>query len=99
MPNPISPPPRPMAVKLDRSLQDRVKHLAGLRQRSPHWLMKEAIRDYVEREEKRESFRQDALTAWQAYEANGQHLTFQAADEWLARLESGDDADLPPCQD
>jgi predicted transcriptional regulator len=88
---------RPVAVKLDTELQTRIKRLAQSRQRTPHWLMKEAIRDYVDREEKRESFRQDALQAWAAYEATGVHATFEEADAWLARLEAGEDVDLPEC--
>ncbi len=85
------------SVKLDEKLKNRVQHLARLRQRSPHWVMCEAIRDYVEREEKRESFKQDALRAWEAYQENGLHLTLEEADAWLAKLEAGDDAELPKC--
>ena len=53
--------------------------------------MLEAIRQYVEREEKREVFKQDALCAWQAYQQSGLHLTLEEADGWLAKLEAGDD--------
>lgn len=47
------------AVKLDPETNERVKRLAEARHRTPHWVMREAIRQYVEREEKREAFRQD----------------------------------------
>jgi len=63
------------SVKLDDDLKSRIQHLAEVRHRSSHWIMREAIRDYVEREEKRESFKQDALRAWEAYQENGLHLT------------------------
>ena len=36
--------PTPVAVKLDEDVQVRVKALAAVRDRSPHWLMREAIR-------------------------------------------------------
>jgi predicted transcriptional regulator len=85
------------SIKIDDELKNRIQHLAGLRQRSPHWLMREAIAQYVEREEKRESFRQEALDAWEGYQANGQHVTFEEADAWLAKLEAGEDAELPKC--
>jgi len=84
-------------VKIDDQLKARVQHLAGIRQRSAHWVMKEAIRDYVDREEKRESFKQDALRAWEKYQKNGLHLTLEEADAWLEKLEAGDDAELPEC--
>jgi predicted transcriptional regulator len=87
------------SVKLDGNLKSRIQHLADVRQRSAHWIMCEAIRDYVEREEKREAFKQDALRAWEAYEENGLHLTHKEADTWLAKLEAGEDAEQPKCHD
>jgi len=85
------------SVKLDDDLKDRVQNLADARSRTAHWIMRKAIRDYVEREEKREAFKQDALRAWEAYQENGLHLTLEDADAWLAKLEAGEDAELPKC--
>ena len=85
------------SVKLDDDLKNRVRHLADARQRTPHWIMREAIRNYVEREEKRETLKQDALHAWQAYQENGLHLIHEEAEIWLAKLEAGEDAELPKC--
>ena len=39
------------SLKLDASMKERVQRLAQARLRSPHWLMCEAIREFVEREE------------------------------------------------
>jgi predicted transcriptional regulator len=86
------------SLKLDETLKNRVQHLASARRRSAHWIMREAIQQYVEREEERESFRQDALRAWNAYQATGRHVTAEEADAWLAKMENGEDADLPKCQ-
>lgn len=85
------------SVKLDENLKSRIQNLADLRNRSAHWIMREAIRDYVDREEKRESFKQDALRAWEDYQKNGLHLTLEEVDTWLAKLEKGEDAELPEC--
>lgn len=85
------------SVKLDDDLKSRIQRLAEVRHRSSHWIMREAIRDYVEREEKRESFKQDALRSWEAYQENGLHLTLEEADAWLAKLEAGEDAEPPKC--
>jgi predicted transcriptional regulator len=87
------------SIKLDDELKNRVQRLADLRQRSPHWLMREAIAQYVEREEKRESFRQEALASWQHYQETGLHLTFEEADSWLAKLEAGEETELPKCHE
>ncbi len=85
------------SVKLDAEMKNRIQLLAQARHRSSHWIMREAIRDYVEREEKRESFKQDALSAWQAYQENGLHLTLEEADAWLEQLEAGEDVEPPRC--
>ena len=85
------------SVKLDDDLKNRIQHLADALHRSSHWIMCKAIHDYVEREEKREAFKQDALRAWEAYQENGLHLTLEEADDWLAKLEAGEDAELPKC--
>ncbi|MDK2770313.1 MAG: CopG family ribbon-helix-helix protein [Sphingomonas sp.] len=85
------------SIKLDDALKGRVQHLAEVRRRSSHWIMREAIAQYVEREEKREAFRQDALRAWDEYQQTGLHLTLEEADAWLAKLEAGEDAEPPKC--
>ena len=59
------------SLKLDVKLKKRVQHLAAARRRSPHWLMREAVEQYVSREEKREQLRRDALAAWNHYQATG----------------------------
>jgi len=48
---------RPVAIKIDEDIKARVKRLADARQRTSHWLMREAITQYVDREEKREARR------------------------------------------
>lgn len=90
-----SPNNRPVAVKLDDETRDRLKQLAETKQRTTHWLMREAIKQYVNHEEQRESLRQDAMQAWEAYQSTGQHVSHQAADAWLKALESGKDIEPP----
>jgi predicted transcriptional regulator len=85
----------PTSIKLDDDLKERVQQLAQARRRSSHWVMREAIAEYVEREEKREAFRQQARDAWDEYQCTGMHLTAEEADAWLAKLEAGEDADIP----
>lgn len=85
------------SLKLDADIKDRLQWLATARDRKPHYLMREAIQQYVEREEKREQFRQGALAAWNDFQASGLHLSADEADAWLAKLEAGDDAEVPEC--
>ena len=85
------------SLKIDSELKERVQRLASLRRRSAHWVMREAVEQYVGREEKREKLRQDALAAWNHYQTTGLHATAEEADAWLAKLEAGEDAAAPSC--
>ena len=85
------------SIKLDSEVKDRVHRLAAARQRSAHWLMREAIEQYVAREEHSELMRQDALSAWRAYQTTGLHLKAEEADAWLGQLEDGEELDPPAC--
>jgi len=91
-----SPSEQTTSVKLDPELRGRVQKLADARRRTPHWIMREAIAEYVTREEQREKFRADAEAAWEEYQATGLHLTAEDADAWLDRLEAGEQVAPPP---
>ncbi len=86
------------SLKLDAEVKQRVQRLADARRRSPHWLMREAIEEYVEREEKRQQLRRDALAAWTHYQMTGLHATAEEADAWLAKLEAGKKVAPPKCR-
>lgn len=90
---------RPIGVKLDQDMRDRLKRLGETRDRSTHWMLREAVAQYLAREEKREALRQAGIRAWQDYEATGLHATQAEVDAWLAELESGNPAETPPCHD
>jgi hypothetical protein len=47
--------------------------------------MREAIEQYVAREEARESFKQEAYASWSAYQETGRHLTGDEVRDWLGR--------------
>jgi predicted transcriptional regulator len=93
------PTPPTTSLKLDAEIKARLQRLAETRRRSTHCLMREAIEQYVEREECREGLRRDALAAWTDYQATGHHVTAEEADAWLARLEAGEDAEPPSAHD
>jgi predicted transcriptional regulator len=63
----------------------RAGEAADARNRTPHWLMREAIREYVDREEKGGSVRARSVDD---YRAHGAHVTQAEADAWLP-LEAG----------
>jgi predicted transcriptional regulator len=85
------------SLKIEDSLKGRVQHLASQRRRSAHWIMLEAIQQYVEREEARENFKQEALASWVTYQETGQHLTGQEVRAWLNTWGTEDEKVVPEC--
>ena len=86
-------------VKLDNELKSRIQHLADLRHRSAHWIMCQAIRDYVDREEAMEDFKQEALASWTAYQETGRHLTGQEVRDWLNSWGTEKETKIPKCHE
>jgi predicted transcriptional regulator len=85
------------SIKINDALKDRVQHLANQRRRSPHWIMLEAIQQYVEREEAQESFKQEAVASWAAYQETGLHLTGQEVRSWLNTWGTDNEKAIPEC--
>jgi len=83
----------PTSVKLEDDMKGRVDNLAAARKRTSHWIMREAILQYVESEEKREALRIGTLRAWEEIQEAGLHATAEDVDRWLARW--GSDNELP----
>ncbi len=63
------------SIKIDDDLKRRIRSLAQRRRRTSHWIMREAIEQYVQREEARESFKEETYASWSAYQETGRHLT------------------------
>ena len=61
--------------------------------------MLEAIQQYVEREEARESFTQEALASWAAYKETGRHLSGPEVRIWLNIWGTADESAVPECHE
>ncbi len=85
------------SLKLDAEIKGRLRRLAAIQQRTPHWLMKHAIEQYVDREEKRDLFRREAVDAYEHFQRTGLHLTGEEVDAWLEKLANGEGAEMPEC--
>ncbi|MBU2740889.1 ribbon-helix-helix protein, CopG family [Acidithiobacillus thiooxidans] len=86
-----------VSVKLDNDIRDRIRHLADVRHRTTHWIMRQAIEEYVEREEKREAFRQGTLKAWEEYQETGLHVTGDEVIAWLETWGDDNEQTAPAC--
>lgn len=86
------------SIKLEDDLRDRIQRLAEQRDRSVHWLMREAIRQYLDREEQQERALQEALDAWGDYQETGRALAAGPVQAWLARWGEDDEQEPPACR-
>lgn len=83
------------AVKLDDALYDRLKVLGESQQRSPHWLMKEAIRQFIDREEASQQIRRETLERLAQYEQDGKSISHDVVDAWLATWGTDSEGQCP----
>ena len=86
MPTKRSPATAPVSLKLDADERARLASLATARKRSSHYLMREAVREYLTREELRQAFADEAERAWQDHERTGLHVTHAEIDAWAKSL-------------
>ncbi len=87
------------SIKLNDTLISEIKRLAELQHRSPHWIMCEAIREYVARETARENLKAEALASWAAYQETGRHLNQKEVQDWLSTWGTPSEKKIPPCHE
>lgn len=85
------------SIKIDEKLKNRVRDLANARRRSANWIMKEAIQQYVDREEAIESIQQEATESWVEFQETGLHITGQEASAWLRTWGTDEETEIPEC--
>ena len=84
------------SVALGDDLEARISRLSGQRRQSPQTIIHEAIQQYVERAEARESFRQEAEASWADYRATGMYLPGDEARAWLRTWGTEAETEPPP---
>ena len=82
-----------VAVKLDSETRSRLQALGNLRDRSPHWLMRTAILQYLDREETYEREKREDQERGERYVLTGEAVAHKAVAEWLDSI--GSDAERP----
>jgi predicted transcriptional regulator len=76
-------------IKLDDSTRARLRVLAEKRKRSPHWLMRTAIEDYLQREEQYEKEKSEDMARWEHYLITGNAIEHERVEPWLKDLSQG----------
>lgn len=86
-----------VTIKLDETDRDRIATLATAKKRTPHYLMKEAILEYVKKEEARQNFITAAQASFEHYKQTGQHITLDEFNTWVDKVQQNPVAPVPPC--
>lgn len=73
-------------IKLEFGLRERHRALGESKDRSPHWMMKYAIEEYVEREKRTEMQRLEDQARWARYEKTGRSLRNDQVSAWLESM-------------
>ena len=89
--------PATVTVKLDTADRTRISALAQRKKRTPHYLMKEAILEYIQREETRQNFVLAAQASFEHYKETGLHVTLDEFSAWVDTAQEKPDSAMPPC--
>jgi len=73
-------------IKLDPQTLERLKSLAGAKDRSVHWLMKEAIGRYLIDEERFEREKSEDEARYQQFLDTGSHVSAEEMEAWFEQL-------------
>ena len=77
------------AIKLDDETSNRLKILAQQRNRSAHWLMRDALQRYLAEEERYEREKAEDLAEYEDYLVTGKAIDNETVASWLNELTSG----------
>lgn len=86
-----------VTIKLEASATERLRSLAIARNRTPHFLMKEAINTYIEREEIEQRFIAKAVASRESFKKTGLHTTHEEFSRWVDTLQDNIKATPPVC--
>ena len=82
-------------VSLEPALSESLESLAKSRHRSVQWLMREAIKRYVEAEQGAGRHDQGAHEAWEEYRRTGEYVAGNYVLAWLESVGTGKELARP----
>lgn len=86
-----------VTIKLDDTDRNRIACLASAKKRTPHYLMKEAILEYVKKEEARQNFIAAAESSFEHYKETGLHITLDELSTWVDDVQQNPGVPAPAC--
>lgn len=84
-----------IGIKVDEDTRARLKALATAQDRTPHWIVRKALAEYLEREERIERERAEDAARWERYVLTGEAIAHDRVRGWLESLARGEEAECP----
>lgn len=87
----------PMSLRVDPTMKDRLQTIAQRHKRSAHALAQEAVYLFVEKQEAKDRWNQEAMEAYNDYKTTGLHITHEELDTWLDTWGTENEQPAPQC--
>ena len=84
-----------LGIKVDSETRERLDAVAEAKDRTPHWILRRALAEYLDREERRERDRLEDETRWERYALTGEAVPHARVGTWLDALAEGRDEPCP----
>ena len=84
-----------LGLKVDDDTRKRLKAIADAKDRTPLWIVKTALAEYLEREEQREQERLEDEARWERYVLTGDAVAHEKVQIWLEDLAAGKQSPCP----
>ncbi len=75
-----------VALRLDDDIQTRLRSLGKIRDRSPHYLMREAVERYVSNEEAKEEEKRILQERWETYQLSNVSYTQDQVEAQISEM-------------
>jgi predicted transcriptional regulator len=87
------------SIRLSEDLQSRMEAFANRHQRTPNFVITEALKDYLETKEQEEVIVAAAKEAWAEFQATGRGVEWDEMREWIASWGSPSEKSVPQCRE
>ena len=87
----------PLSIKLDAKQKDALAQIAREKDRSVHFLLCQAVKEFIERQQAKTDFYETAKAAGEHYSKTGLHATHEELKAWAQSLGSNNELMPPKC--
>jgi predicted transcriptional regulator len=87
----------PLSIKLEANKKDQLEWIAEKKERSVHFLLCQAVSEYIENEKQRLEFYEDGKRAIEHYNETGLHTTHAEMMTWAKSIGTVNELPQPQC--